>query len=279
VDRNESSVAGTSPIAVIVAMEAELRHFFARAPVVREVHDGIWLDRWVEIGGKPAVVVRSGMGVAVAAAATERVIDAHSPTAILNYGCAGAHRRDVMPGDVVIGERYVNHTRVQILPTGEERYVGMQYDVSGEPFVSADLAADPHLLQVTKAVAATYQPDPWPRDLFWPETVPYRSPVIHAGTVVSADIWTQSHERLDVLHGRHSSLCEDMETASVAQICALHGVPFVAIKDISNSEYHRASDIAEFADFPTAEVGKRAAGLALRVIEELVKSPEGGPPG
>lgn len=258
-------------IAVVVAMEAELRHFFARAPVVREERDGIWLDRWVEIGDRPVVVVRSGMGVAVAAAATERVIDAHSPTVVLNYGCAGAHRRDVMPGDIVIGERYVNHTRVQILPTGEERYVGMHYEVSGEPFVAADLAADPRLLELAKAAAKDYRPEPWPRDLFWPETVPYRPPVIHSGTVVSADIWTQSHDRLDVLHGRHGSLCEDMETASDAQVCALHGVPFLGIKDISNSEYHRASDIAEFADFPTAEVGKRAAGLTLRVIEALVK--------
>src|SRR5262245_51065679 len=120
----------TGPIAVVVAMEAELRHFFAQAPVVQEARDGIWQDRWVEIGGQRVVVVRSGMGVAVAAAATERVIDAHSPGAIVNYGCAGAHRRDVMPGDVVIGERYVNHTRVQVLPTGEARSAGMKYEVS-----------------------------------------------------------------------------------------------------------------------------------------------------
>jgi adenosylhomocysteine nucleosidase len=259
------------PIAVVVAMEAELRHFFARAPVVRESSDGIWQDRWVEIAGQPVVVVRSGMGVAVAAAATERVIDTHSPTAIVNYGCAGAHHRDIMPGDVVIGERYVNHSRLQILPTGEERYVGFKYEVSGEYFEAADLAADPHLLEVTKAAAATYEPEPWPRDLLWPETVSYRHPKIHSGTVVSADIWTQAHDRLDVLHGRHASLCEDMETASVAQICALHGVPFVSIKDISNSEYHRASDLTEFGDFPTAEVGKRAAGLALRVVEAVVR--------
>jgi nucleoside phosphorylase len=176
-----------------------------------------------------------------------------------------------MPGDVVIGERYVNHTRVQIMPTGEERYVGFHYEVSGERFEAADLAADPRLLAIAKSAAAAYEPEPWPRDLYWPESVPYRAPRIHSGTVVSADIWTQSHDRLDVLHGRHGSLCEDMETAAVSQICALHGVPFVSIKDISNSEYHRASDIAAFADFPTAEVGRRAAGLALRAIEEMVR--------
>jgi adenosylhomocysteine nucleosidase len=258
-------------MAVIVAMEAELRHFFAQAPVVRESRDGIWLDRWVEIGGQQIVVVRSGMSVAAAAAATERVINAHSPTAILNYGCAGAHHRDIMVGDVVIGERYVNHSRLQILPTGEERYVGFKYEVSGEFFEAADLAADPHLLDLTQKAAATYEPEPWPQNLFWPEAIPYRLPRIHSGTVVSADIWTQAHERLDTLHGRHASLCEDMETASVAQVCALHSVPFISIKDISNSEFHRASDLSDFADFPTEEVGKRAAGLALRVVESAVK--------
>jgi nucleoside phosphorylase len=62
-----------------------------------------------------------------------------------------------------------------------------------------------------------------------------------------------------------------MESSSVAQICALHGVPFLGIKDISNSEYHRASDLESFDDFPTEEVGRRAAGLALRVIEATVR--------
>jgi adenosylhomocysteine nucleosidase len=261
--------ADRSPIAVVVAMEAELRHLFTAAPVVRDERDGIWLDRWVEIGRQSVVAVRSGMGMAIAAAATERAINAHAPAAVLNYGCAGGHHREVLPGDVVIGERYVNHTRVQILPTGEERYVGFLYEVAGERFAAADLAAEPRLLELARRVARDYAPAPWPRDVSWPESIPYRAPTIHVGTVVSADIWTQSVERLDVLHARHSSLCEDMETAAVAQICALHDVPFLSIKDISNNEYHRSSDIAAFADFPTAEVGKRAAGLMVRVIEEM----------
>jgi adenosylhomocysteine nucleosidase len=259
------------PIAVIVAMEAELRHFFAEAPMVTDVRDGIWHDRWVEIAGSPVVVVRSGMGVAVAAAAVERVINAHKPRAVINYGCAGAHHRDIMPGDIVIGERYLNHTRVQILPDGQERYVGMLYEVSGEPFEAAEIPADPGLLATAHEVAQSYEPVPWPNDLHWPEGVPHRAPVIHSGTLVSSDVWTQSHARLDEIHARHQSLCEDMETASVAQICALHSMPFLGIKDISNSEYYRASDLAGFADFPTAEVGRRAAGLALRVIEATVQ--------
>ena len=61
-----------------------------------------------------------------------------------------------------------------------------------------------------------------------------------------------------------------MEAAAIAQVCARHGVPFLSIKDISNNEFHAASDLTGgFTDFPTAEVGKRAAMLTLRLVERL----------
>ena len=61
-----------------------------------------------------------------------------------------------------------------------------------------------------------------------------------------------------------------MEAAAIAQVCALHAVPFLTIKDLSNNEFHAASDIAGgFTDFPTAEVGKRAAALVYRLLECL----------
>ena len=100
--------------------------------------------------------------------------------------------------------------------------------------------------------------------------MPYRDPVVHTGPVASADIWTQATARLEVLHQRHGTLCEDMEAAAVAQVCALHGVPFLTIKDLSNNEFHAQTDIAGgFTDFPTAEVGKRAAALMRRLLERL----------
>jgi hypothetical protein len=47
-------------------------------------------------------------------------------------------------------------------------------------------------------------------------------------------------------------------------------VPFLTIKDISNNEYHAPTDLlGGSADFPLAEVGKRAAALTLRVLEAM----------
>lgn len=254
------------PIGVVVAMESELRHLLEAAPVAREEHDGIWLDRWLAVNGRPVVVVLCGIGLINAAAATERLLLAHQPRAVLNFGCAGAHRRDIMPGDVVIGARVVHHSAVHVLADGDESYKGFRYEVAGEQIKADELPCDAVLVELARSLAADWAPEPWPVPLGWPTGVDHRAPITHIGTVASADVWTQWQARLDVLHGRHDSLCEDMEAAAIAQVCALHDVPFLTIKDISNNEYHHAT-----TDFfvVVEEVGRRSAALTLRLLEAL----------
>jgi adenosylhomocysteine nucleosidase len=251
-------------------MEAELRHLLEAIGSVHEMRHAIWLVRYATVAGLPLVAVRSGMGLVNAAAATEWVINTYQPRMVLNYGCAGAHHRDIMPGDVIIGTCVIHHGAVQHLATGEERHVGFSYEIGGERLDASQLPCAPELVQAARTAATDHVPTPWPRDLHWPPTVPYRRPVIHTGAIASADIWTQSPARLDLLHRQHSSLCEDMEAAAVAQVCALHSVPFLTIKDISNNEFHTATDITgDFSNFPRAEVGRRAAVLVLRLLEQL----------
>jgi adenosylhomocysteine nucleosidase len=260
----------TRPVAIVVAMGSELRHLLEACAIEREERDGIWLDRWLSVGDLPVVAVRCGIGLINAAASTERLINAHRPSAILNFGCAGSHQREIMPGDVIIGNRIVHHSSVFILPSGEEHYTGFGYEFAGEKVESAELVCDPQMVEIARSVADGWHPEPWPTALVWPDSVPYRQPRIHVGTIASADIWTQSSARLDILHGRHGSLCEEMEAAGIGQVCALHEVPFLAIKDVSNNEYHRVTDLlGGSGDSPEAEVGKRAAALTLRVLAAI----------
>jgi nucleoside phosphorylase len=61
-----------------------------------------------------------------------------------------------------------------------------------------------------------------------------------------------------------------MEAAAIGQVAALHRAPFLTIKDISNNEYHRATDLAgDLEAFPFDEVGKRAAALLYATIEQF----------
>jgi adenosylhomocysteine nucleosidase len=262
-------MAAASPIGLVVAMDAELVHLLRAFPPARTEERDVWRFNHLEIEGAAVVALRSGMGLINAAAGTERLIAEHRPRLLLNYGCSGAHRPEIMPGDVVIGERVVHHSAMQIRRDGSEHYAGFGYEVAGERMDAAELASDPRLVELAAGVAADIELEAWPSELAWPMGTPRRGVTVHRGVVASADIWTQHLERLDQLHARHASLCEDMEAAAIAQVCALHGVPFLTVKDISNNEYHHPSDLDEFTDFPVAEIGKRAAAVIAALVARL----------
>jgi adenosylhomocysteine nucleosidase len=256
-------------IAVMVAMEAELVHLRNLATSATHRRIALWDAYNLTLGDKAVLAVRSGIGMLNAAASTERVIAEATPDMILNYGCAGAHRREIMPGDVVIGEQTVNHGALNILRDGTEAHFGRGNENSGERIFPAIIDADPTLLATAISAAKRVTLPPWPEGLVWPASVPHRAPQVHVGPLASSEIWTQNLERLDILHARHGSLSEDNESGAFAHVAFIHGIPFLSIKDIANNEYHAQSDLAEYSDFPTAEVGKRAAMLVAAVIESL----------
>src|SRR5688572_2451808 len=265
---NAASVV--APIGVVVAMESELQHLLHRVRSQRELRDGPWLDRFVSAGKVPLIALCSGIGMVNAAAGTEHLIGRYTPRAILNYGCAGAHRRDILPGDVIIGDGTVHHGAVHILASGEEFFPGQDYEVTGEVVASTELATDLRLRDLAIAAAKGWTPDPWPQGLNLPSEMERRAPRTHVGRVASADIWTQFHERIDSLHARHGSLCEDMEAAAIAQVCERHGVPFMTVKDISNNEFHALTDLeGDISVLPAVEIGRRAADLLLRTIARI----------
>lgn len=256
-----------APIGLVVAMEAELQHLLNQVTPVREVQAGPWRDRFVLAGDVPLIALCCGIGMVNAAAGTEHLIERHAPRAILNYGCAGAHRRDILPGDVIIGDGAVHHGAMHILASGDEFFPGKEYEVTGETVASTELQPDPGLRGLAVEAARGWTPDPWPRGLNLPAEMAQRSPRVEVGRVASADIWTQFHERIDTLHARHGSLCEDMEAAAIAHVCSRHGVPFLTVKDISNNEFHALTDLeGDIEVLPAAEVGRRAAALLLRTI-------------
>jgi adenosylhomocysteine nucleosidase len=265
-----AEVTLVAPIGVVVAMEAELQHLLAHVTPVREIQDGPWRDRFAMAGDVPLIALCCGIGMVNAAAGAEHLIGDYAPRALLNFGCAGAHRRDILPGDVIIGDGTVHHGAVHILATGEEYFPGKDYQVTGETVASTELATDPGLRGLAVEAAAGWTPDPWPRGLNLPPDVEPRAPRVHLGRVASADIWTQFHERIDSLHARHGSLCEDMEAAAIAQVCGRHDVPFLTVKDISNNEFHALTELeGDIEVLPAAEIGRRAAELLLRTIARI----------
>ncbi|HEV2528368.1 MAG TPA: 5'-methylthioadenosine/S-adenosylhomocysteine nucleosidase [Thermomicrobiales bacterium] len=280
-----------APVAIIVAMRTELRHLFD-ALVLDEAEDGsadpalglltedarreltvlpepnrtplagTWPVWSGTIAGHPIVAVLAGIGPANAAGALAALLGRMTIRAVISYGCAGAHRRDLTLGDVIIGDVSINHAAFDLLPDGTERYRGNTLSTGPDPLPPSETPSDPELLRAAHEAAADWQPEPWPTTGHVPQ--------IHVGAVASADTWTQATARIDILFERHGTLCEEMETAALGVICQRLDLPLLPIKDISNNEYTAATDLGGAMDeFPLAEVGRRAAALTVRTIERL----------
>ena len=89
------------PIAVICAMDWELAHVRGLLPdgTAEDWHAG-HLSYVGQLEHQPMVLAACGMGMVSAAAGTQYVISRYAPRAILNCGCAGAHRAELLPGPV-----------------------------------------------------------------------------------------------------------------------------------------------------------------------------------
>ena len=181
-----------------------------------------------------------GAGPVNAAAASERVIAQFAPVAVLNGGSAGAHNPALLPGDVVLGARYViaapRAQREARLARGLRSSLLRFY--RGEESLHPDwLEADAALLDAAERAARAQlaRLGPW-RAPGWPADVPRRGGHALRGVIATADAWTVDAEELRALRADHATECEDMESAYVAQVCAMHAVPYVAVRVISNNE-------------------------------------------
>ncbi len=267
----------TPPIAVVVAMPEEMAHLEALLRAQGAAWDGAErhgprrFDR-VAFRGLPLVLTTSGMGMVAAGAATEAVITRYAPRAVMNYGCTGAHRADILPGDVVVGTACIAYDRGNLRPGGDfEPQPSHLYKDGGDIRLDAFPVGDA-LLAVAESVAGAgrWGRAAWPR-AHWPQGVPHRAPRVWFGPIASADRFTQDADALRALHARHATLCEDMEAAAIAHLCLLHDLPFLTVKDISNNEFHTVSTFGEGGTFAALEheLGKRAGSFLFAILERL----------
>lgn len=245
-------------VVVICAMDSEAIHLRERLDDPQEHPLHVWRRTTGRIGTTPVEIVVCGIGLVNAAATTSALCIGQRPRAIVNYGCSGAHRADIQCGDVVIANRVVHHSAVIVQPDGLEKYQGFNYAVNGEKVLAEAILPDPQLLELASDASGRTPLPAWPGV--------DHDPVVHVGAVGSADIWTQHGERIHTLHKLHGSLCEEMEAAAVGQVAAIFGVPFLAVKDISNNELHAVTELG--ADWGALHDVRGELGLRAALVVE-----------
>jgi adenosylhomocysteine nucleosidase len=220
------------------------------AACVRHAGRDFWCG---QLHGKSVVIALSRIGKVAAATTAAAMVERFGAASIVFTGVAGGISDGVQVGDVVVGSHYLQHDMdaSPLFPRYEVPLTG-----------TAVFAADASLLrQLVQACGAGLDAN----------LVGGASPAIHQGLIVSGDRFVSGAGEVTALrsalqgHG-HNPLAVEMEGAAVAQTCADYGIPFAAVRTISD----RADDTAhvDFQQF----VESVASVYARNIIGEWLRA-------
>jgi adenosylhomocysteine nucleosidase len=213
--------------AIVAAMHEELAAVLALMPDEHKQAAG-GRDYWVgHLHGHEVVVVLSRIGKVAAATTATALIERFAVDRIVFTGVAGGLARGVTVGDVVVADAFLQHDldASPIFPRHEVPLYGLSRFPT-DPALSAQLAA-----------AAS---------------VAVPGATLRRGLVVSGDRFVSSAAESRALQlALPDALAVEMEGAAFAQVCHDYGVPFAAVRTVSD----RADD--------------EAHGDFLRFIEEV----------
>ena len=192
------------------------------------------------INEKGVILVEAGIGKVNAARVTQVLIDKFEVCAIINVGVAGTAKDELNMGDIVIGERVVQH----------------DFDITafGHPkgFISnvgQFIESDKHLLSKMIQTIEKFNDSEFK---------------IKIGVVASGDIFCTDPRMKDKIRNKFDADAIEMEGAAIAQVCKLDNIPFIIIRTISdNPNLNNVITYEEYLSMAT----KRCANI----IEEYLK--------
>ncbi|MCM2255196.1 MAG: 5'-methylthioadenosine/adenosylhomocysteine nucleosidase [Vicinamibacteria bacterium] len=204
------------------------------------------------LDGRPVVVAATGVGKVNAAMTTALLLERFTPAAVIFTGIAGALAPGLEPGDVVVGERLVQHDLVNHGEAGPVlRGVRSPVDGSENPIV---LTSSPELLALAREAVRLLEATPGAADR--------RGPRVLFGTIATGDSFVGSRARQEQLRAQTAADAIEMEGAAVAQVCRELRVPFLVIRALSDRAGAGARDEMQRN---LARAAQNAARLALAV--------------
>lgn len=212
------------------------------------------------IDGARVVAVRSGVGKTNSAIAATLLLDRFKPSAVIWTGTAGALDPELNPADVVIATGIGYHDYGAMTAAGFTRNPTRN---SGTGQMDpAFFPADSTLLAAARRAAGIVKPSRGPI----PETDP--APRIHEGLIVTGDAFVASPVRRNEIRSELKARAVEMEGASVAQVCARFGVPFIVIRSITDrADGEATNSYQRFVE----TASRNAADVAMATIQQLLK--------
>lgn len=213
------------------------------------------------LDGHRVVLAGSGMGKVNAAIVTTLLAQRFTCRAIVLSGVAGGLDPALHIGDVVIGDRILQHDAGRIEGGALQRYqAGHVSFINPTDTLGYSMDADV-LARVRRCLDGVTLPSlsrsAGGRD---------GPPRIAYGTILTGDQYVHCEATRQRLHRELSGLAVEMEGGAVAQVCETFGIPWVVIRALSDLAGRDSSlDFAAFA----AGVAAISADIVRRLIPAL----------
>ncbi len=215
-----------------------------------------------KLDGRSVILAATGVGKVNAAMTTALLVERFAPEAVIFTGIAGALDPELHPGDVVVGEKLVQHDLVNHTEAGAVlRNVRNPRDGATNPI---ELWPSHRLLALARRAAGSGA-----LEAVQSEAGP-RLPRVHFGTIATGDSFVGSTLKKEELHRNLGADAVEMEGAAVGQVCHQLGVPFLVIRGLSDRAGNGAR--AE-AQRNVGVAARNAARIALAVARLLAAEP------
>lgn len=227
----------TGTTGIIGAMDEEIEALLGVLEETRECHEAGFTVYEGVLEQKQVMIARCGIGKVNAAALTQFLLQ-RGAARIIFTGVAGGLEPSLSVGDIVISTDALQHD-VDVSALG--------YDLAQVPGEPTSWPADDSLIALALGAAQTLE-----------------GVTTTTGRVVSGDQFIANSDKVRWLRDTFAAHCAEMEGASVAQVCARWGVPFVIIRSISDTADQDAG--VDFREFTVL-----AAGRAKQVVRSMLR--------
>ena len=176
-----------------------------------------------------------GFGKVNAAVAAQELIISHGVECLMNIGTATAVNKKLDIGDIVVSKKFIQHDFDAMPITSRFGEIPMDviFEKTDTPKLIAtrDFKADPTKINdvITSSEHCRFV------------DIEARYPRVVSGKFVSGDQIVKSNEKMEWLRVEFEADCVDMESASMAQVCAKYALSFLGIRVISDKGHERFS--------------------------------------
>jgi adenosylhomocysteine nucleosidase len=218
-----------------------------------------WQASW---HGVEVVAVLCRIGKVAAATTVSTLIHRFGITHVVFSGVAGGLARGVQVGDVVVARHFVQHDM-----DASPLFARFEVPLYGQSLFACDDFLSLALAQAAQQCLATLGEQGQDSGFLAGLNLKPQAWTLHQGLIASGDQFIASNlQRQAILTALPDVLAVEMEGAAVAQVCHDFGLPFAAVRIISDQADETAH--VDFAQF----IAQVAAPFGAAILQALVQS-------